>query len=115
MTKRPFPVTIISWLFIAAGTVGFIYHASEFSSHEPFGNDVLWVLFVRLLAVVGGVFTLRGADWGRWLLAAWMAYHVVLSVFHPVEQLIIHTALLAVILFFLFRPKINKYFKSTSR
>ena len=111
MTKRPLPVTIIAWLFIAAGIVGFAYHAREINIHDLFGNDLILALFVRLLAVAGGIFALRVANWARWLLVTWLVYHVVLSIYHPLEQLIVHSVLLVVITFFLFRPKVNEYFK----
>ena len=112
MPKRPLSITIIGWLFIAASTIGFVYHATEINIHDLFGNDLPLALFVQLLAVVGGIFLLRGANWARWLLAAWLLYHVILSIFHPIEQLIMHFVLLAVIAFFLFRQKANEYFRT---
>jgi hypothetical protein len=114
MPKRPLPITIIGWLFIAASIVGFVYHANEINIHNLFGNDVHLALLVRILAIVGGIFLLRGADWARYLLAVWLLYHVILSIFHPIEQLIMHSILLIVITFFLFRPKANEYFKNKS-
>jgi len=42
-----------------------VYHLAEFKAH-PFQNDILWVSLVRLLAIVGGVFMLRGHNWARW-------------------------------------------------
>src|SRR5688500_10472982 len=115
--KRPLVVTIIGWLFIAAGTVGFIYHFSELVIQNPFVNDAIWVLFVRLLAIAGGILILRGANLGRWLLVAWMAYHVVLSYFHTVSQLITHVLFLAAIAFALFHPRAAAFFrkKNTSQ
>ena len=113
MSKRPLYIAIIAWLFIAAGTIGFLYHSTEINIHDLFGNDLLLALFVRLCAVAGGIFLLRGAGWARYLLVAWLLYHVILSIFHPIEQLIMHSVLLAVITFFLFRPKASEYFKSS--
>ena len=59
MNKRPLSVTIIGWLFVVAGAIGFVYHASEFSLH-PFRSDVVLVCIVRLVAILSGVFLLRG-------------------------------------------------------
>ena len=73
MTKRPRSVVLVSCLFIAAGILGFVYHASELKAQDPVQSDLILVLFIRLLAVVGGVFALRGANWARWLLLVWMA------------------------------------------
>ncbi|RPJ61043.1 MAG: hypothetical protein EHM23_08345 [Acidobacteria bacterium] len=111
MNKRPLAVTIISWLFIVAGAIGLAYHATELTAEGPFDSEVIWVLFVRLLAVAGGVFMLRGYNWARWLLLAWIAYHVILSVFHSLSELVMHTLLLVVIAYFLFRPRVSAYFR----
>jgi hypothetical protein len=108
--KRPHAVTVISWLFIAAGVVGLIYHAREFSA---FQYDVLWVCLVRLLAIVCGVFMLRGSNWARWGLLAWIAYHVILSGFHSLSQLLVHGLLFAVIAWLLLRPQASAYFRGT--
>ena len=70
MPKRPLPITIVAWLFIVAGIVGIAYHSTEINIHNLFGNDLLLALLVRLLAVIGRIFTLCGANWGRWLLVA---------------------------------------------
>ena len=112
--KRPLSVTIIGWLFIAAGTVGFVYHITELTIWDPFSNDAVWVLLVRFLAIVGGILTLRGANTGRWLLVVWMAYHVVLSYFHPLAELVIHALLLVVVIYALFHPGAATFFKGVN-
>ena len=104
-------ITIIGWLFTAAGAVGFAYHATELNLHDLFGNDLLLALSVRLCAVAGGILLLRGADWGRWILAVWMVYHVVLSAFHSIEQTAMHAVLFSVIAYFLFRPEATEFFR----
>lgn len=110
MKHRPLAVTIISWLFIGAGAVGFAYHVTEFKALRPFQYEVLWVCFLRLLAIVCGVFILRGSNWARWLLLIWIAYHVVLSAFHSLFEVVTHSLLLAVVAYFLFHPKASLYF-----
>lgn len=109
--KRPVAVTIIGWLFIVAGTVGFIYHIRELNTGNLFANDAVWIELVRLLAVAGGILTLRGSNVGRWLLIAWMAYHVVLSYFHTVSELIMHAVIMALLVIALFHPKVAVYFR----
>ena len=113
MRKRPLAITIISWLFVTAGVIGLAYHATEFKAWRPFEYDAVWVCLVRLLAILCGVFMLRGSNWARWLLLVWIAYHVVLSAFHSLFELVIHSLLFAVILFFLFRPRSSAYFRGT--
>jgi len=111
MNKRPLSVTSISCLLAAAGTIGLVYHLAEFKAH-PFQNDILWVSLVRLLAIVGGVFMLRGHNWARWLAVGWIAFHAVLSYFHSWPELVVHTLLFVGFAYFLFRPQATKYFRA---
>lgn len=115
MHRRPLSVTVIGWLFVAAGVVGLAYHATELNAPGPFDSEVVWVLIVRLLAIVGGAFLLRGADWARWLLLAWIAYHVALSAFHSWSQTVVHAALLAGVAVVLLRPDAAAYFRRTAK
>src|SRR6188768_426590 len=109
MKQRPLSVTLIGYLFIAAGVIGIIYHASELKDVAT--PEVGLVLFVRVLAIIGGVFTLRGANWARWLVVTWIIYHVVLSFFHSTAEVIMHVILSIVVVICLFHPKANTYFK----
>jgi hypothetical protein len=111
MSKRPRSVTLIGWVFIAAGVIGFSYHVAKFKAHDPFNSDGIWVCAVRLLAIVAGAFMLQGWNWARWLSILWIAGHTILSVFHPLSELIMHSVLLAVFAFFLFRPQASAYFR----
>ena len=111
MNKRPLSVTIISWLFIAVGVISFAYHFNEFRTQHPFQYDALWVLLLRLMAIVCGAFMLRGNNWARWLTMVWMAYHVILSGFHSQQELVIHSLLFAVFAYFLFRAEATLYFR----
>jgi len=111
MHKRPFSITIISWLFIAVGVVGLAYH----STHPKEDNvSIVWILILRFLALVCGVCMLFRQNWARWLTAAWLAYHVYLSLHHKTSELIIHALVFAVIVFFLFRPAAAAYFRRAS-
>ena len=64
----------------------------------------------HLASIVAGLFMLRGHNWARWLLVAWIAFHIVISALHSVLQLLIHVVIFGVILFFLFRRPANTYF-----
>jgi hypothetical protein len=110
MKKRPRSITIISWLFVAAGAIGLAYHATEFKADGPFQYDVVWVCLVRVVAILSGVFMLRGRNWARWLLLAWIGYHVILSAFHTLSELFWHSLLLAVVAYFLLRREASAYF-----
>lgn len=101
---------VIGVLFVVAGVIGFGYHLPEIARTGTARYEVIWVLVLRLLAIVGGVFLLRGANWARWLLIGWLAYHVVLSVSHSTSELITHAALLVVIGYLLVRSRATTYF-----
>jgi hypothetical protein len=102
---------VISGLFLAAGVVGLAYHITEFKAQGPFQYELVWVCLVRLLAIICAVFMLRAGNWARWVLAAWISYHVILSAFHSLAELMIHSLLLAVVAYFLFRPSASIYFR----
>jgi hypothetical protein len=111
MIPRPRAITIIAWIFIAAGSIGFLYHLSEFSTLAASARlEAAWVCLVRVLAVIGGGFMLRGFNWARWLLAAWMAYHVVLSIFHSPAELLMHVLLFGILGYFLYRSQTSAFF-----
>ena len=112
MSKRPLSVTIIGWIYVAAGVLSLGYHATEFKTARPFEVDAVWACLSGLLAIVGGAFMQRGWNWARWLSILWMAGHVVRSAFHPLAELIMHAVLLATFAFFLFRPPAAAYFRS---
>lgn len=114
MNKRPRSVTVISGIFMAAGVIGLAYHVTEFKTQDPFQYDLLWVFFLRLIAIICAVFMLRAGNWARWLLVTWIAYHVILSAFHSPPELILHSLLLAVVVYFLFRRSASVYFRGAS-
>jgi len=111
MKNRPLSVTVISWIFIGAGALGFFYHLSGFKTLRPFQYDLVWVCLVRLIAILCGGFMLRGHNWARWLLLIWIAYHVILSALHSVFGTVVHGFLLAVISYFLFRSRVTAFFR----
>lgn len=105
--KPPLPVIMIALLYLAVGIVGFVYH---FRSLLAWDQDSIWVESTELLALIIGVFLLRGHNWARWLALAWMAFHVVLSAFHSYVQAGVHAAFLALIAWALFAPGAARYF-----
>lgn len=110
MNKRPLSITVVSWIFIVAGVLGLAYHARDFDPERPFDSDFLWICVVRLLAIVCGVFMLRGRNWARWLLVVWLGYHAGLSVLHTPFEMVVHSLLLVGFLFLLFRRTASTYF-----
>ena len=113
MNKRPLTVTIIGWIFIAAGVVGLAHHLTEIKPHQPFPFENVWILLLSVVAIVSGVFILRGSNWARWLALAWIAFHVFLSFLHSWQQVSVHSLLFVVIGYVLFRPGARVRFRNT--
>ena len=107
--KRPWAVTVLGVLFMVAGTVGLVYHAAN----ERTSWALALISLIRIAAIVGGIFLLLGHSWARWLLVAWLAFHVVISAFHSVGQVAAHAVLLVVVAYFLFRDhRAAEYFRT---
>jgi hypothetical protein len=108
--KRPWAVTVLGLLFIVAGLVGLFYHVTQ----EKLSWGLALILAVRLLAVVGGIFLLFGHNWARWLTVVWLAFHVVVSAFHSMEQMAAHGVLLVIVAYFLFKSPEENYFRRST-
>ncbi len=112
MNERPLSVAIIGCVYIVMGAIGFAYHFNEFKAQHPLQYDIIWVGLLRLIAIVCGVYMLRGHNWARWLALAWIVYHVILSAFHALSELAIHSLFCAILAYFLFRPTATRYFRA---
>ena len=123
MNKRPLSITVMGCVFlcvgcasVVAGLLRFVDAAGSGHRGESQAQEVLDLSLVSisgLLAVVSGVYVLRGCNWARWLCVVWMGSHVMLSILHPVVELVVHSLLFAVVLYFLFRPQAAAYFRGT--
>jgi hypothetical protein len=123
MMQRPRPITIIAWGFVAVGAAGLLKDwwplvtsgAAQVAKLKADGlADFGPAWITRSLAIVGGVWLLRGHNWARWLLVAWMVFHVGLSVFHSWVEVLMHTVIFLPILYFLFRGQSARYFENTA-
>ncbi|HET8783800.1 MAG TPA: hypothetical protein VFM63_15410 [Pyrinomonadaceae bacterium] len=110
MKTRPVSITIISWFFLIFGSIALIsgllpfigadraHLIAEFKTH--------WMVHLsRLVQIAAGLFLLRGHNWARWLLAVWMAFHLVVGAMHGWIMFLTHLVFFTVISFFLFRWK----------
>jgi uncharacterized membrane protein HdeD (DUF308 family) len=105
--KRPFQVTLLGWLFIAVGILSSIYHLWK----SPLDRWMVPILLVGAIAIVAGVFLLRGARWARWLVLVWLAFHVVISALNSLSAAMPHVVLLLVVGYFLLGPPTSQYFQ----
>jgi uncharacterized membrane protein HdeD (DUF308 family) len=115
MAQRPRSITIISWFFIIFGSIALLQGVL------PFGDITVaqriaelkghWMVHLsRIVQIVAGVFMLYGRNWARWLVVAWIAFHIVISALHSTLQLVLHVVIFTVILYFLFRRPASAYF-----
>jgi hypothetical protein len=106
---RPISITILAGVYIAVGVMGFAYHFRELLAWQ---HDSLWIELTECLAIVCGVFMLRGRNWARWLALAWILFHVVISAFNSMHQFLTHSLICAVIAWILLHPTAARYFRS---
>ena len=122
--RRPPTITAIGWLFILVGAAGLLKDVWPLATGDAAHQlaklradglaDVGPAWTSRLLAIVGGAGLLRGRNWARWLLVAWMLFHIGLSLVHPGSRLVVHVVLFAPILYLLFRPASSAYLRPDS-
>lgn len=115
MSKRPIAITIIACIYILTGAIGFVYHLGGLKAQHPFQYDIVWIELIFVIAIVSGVYMLRGHNWARWIALAWIAFHVVVSAFHTLPEFAIHSLFCAVLAYFLFRPAAARYFRAAGK
>lgn len=106
-TRRPASVWVLSWLYIAVGTVAFVYYLPALAADQAEG---VLIEVTEILAILSGIFMFLGRNWARWLALAWMAFHVVIS-FPVVRQVVNHSIILGLIAWLLFRQDARRYFQ----
>ena len=111
-SNRPLSVTIVACVYIAVGFIGFAYHFHEFQRTDRFDFDLLWIESLRVLAIVAGLFLLRGRNWARWLALVWIAFHVILSAFHTLPEFAMHCLFCGLIAWLLFGFQTGRYFRN---
>jgi hypothetical protein len=106
--KRPFSVAFLGYLFIVVGIAALLYHLRR-------GTLDRWMIAIALfeiIAIVAGVFLLKGHNWARWLLLVWIASHVVIGALNSLFAAVPHLLLLVAVSYFLFTPPDASYFGS---
>jgi hypothetical protein len=107
--KRPFQIVVIGCLLIAGGLATVIGHV--FAS--PFDSWTFPLLLVGILGMLGGIFLIRGHSWARWLVLAWLAFHVAVSALNSISNSLAHLVLSIAVGYFLLVPPTSKFFSST--
>jgi hypothetical protein len=107
--RRPIPVLIVTGAYLAVGVIGFVVHWRDLLANPSEG---MWIELTELVAAITAVFLFRRRSWARWLAVAWIAFHVVLSAFGNVRELVMHAVLAVVITWLLFRPDTARWFRA---
>ena len=110
MKKRPIVITILAVLLMGIGVFGLVGDYLNFKSLAAEHYEILWIAGVHLLAIVAGAFILQGHNWARWLAMAWIMFHVAISFLHSVQEVMVHSIVLALFAWCLFRGPAGRYF-----
>ena len=125
MIHRPKSITAVSWTLIILGGLSLISSAislnnpiaREMMAKSPIPVNVQFVMmFVGILImIVCGAAMLKRQNWARLLYIGWsIAGFAVGLATSPVKAAMIPGIIIfLIIVFFLFRPKANEYFKAT--
>jgi hypothetical protein len=116
MKTCPPTITLISFLFVAIGVISTGVHVWQFDISKPTFLEEAGVYTIGTLAVVAGIYMLRGRNWARWLALGWISFHVLVAAFNqPFGQAIIgvaiHAVFVALLAWFLFRRESQEWFK----
>jgi hypothetical protein len=98
---------ILACVYILVGVIAFAFYFPALLKGQP---DSIAMEVTELLAIIAGVYLLCRQNWARWLALAWIAFHVAISIFHPVRELVMHSLLCLVIAWVLFRPSAARWF-----
>ncbi len=120
--SRPRSITLVAWIFLVVGAVGILkdlwplltadaaQHLARLKADGLADLGPAWT--TRLLGVVGGVGLLHHRNWARWLLVAWMAFHLGISVMHSLTEVLMHALIVAPLLYLMFRRSAAPYFQA---
>jgi len=98
--KRPFEVTFTGWLFIAVGILATVFQLW----HGTLDRWMVVIVLEEFIAIVAGVFLLRGARWARWLILLWVAGHAAAFAFISLSMALPHFALVLIFGYVLLGP-----------
>lgn len=111
MKNSPLPVIIVAVLFMLVGCMGFAYHLKDLFEVTNNIYETIWILLLRIVAIVCGLMLLYRINRARWLAVAWLAYHVVISALHSTSEMVTHLAFLGLVSVLLFLPVSSAYFR----
>jgi hypothetical protein len=123
MKTRPTSITVVSWILIVIGLVSLVASTAsldnpmtkELMSRSPIPIPLQYIMmyFGLLAQIASGFAMLKRKNWGRLLYPIWGAIGLVIGLItSPIKLMLIPgVVFFAVVVFFLFRPNANEYFK----
>jgi hypothetical protein len=105
-------VQAVGVLFLILGALDLYRGLAPLLASAPrwhMATDDVEVLVIGIAAIMGGIYVLRGANWARWLLAAWMAMHVAISIGQP-GALLAHVVIFGFVAYLLFGRAASTHF-----
>lgn len=129
MKERPQLVTIIAWILILKGALFLVGRLSLIGNpflaesmeraHLPVAMQYLESFLGYAVAIVAGVYLLRGENWARWLYVYWAGLSFALALMNDGLQIrpFVFLLLNGVLIFLLMRPPAADFFgrKPTGR
>jgi hypothetical protein len=110
MTKWPIAVVIVAVVYLVVGVMGFVYHFPELTAGH---RDAIAIELTELAGAIAGLGLLLRQNWARWLALAWVVFHVIISLFHPLSELLIHAVFCVLVAWLLLRPATARWFAET--
>lgn len=123
MNKRPQSVTVISWILIVMGTFSLVNNVLNMNNPTvkqfmeksliPVNVQFAVIYIGALVTIVSGLAMLKRQNWARFLYVAWSIIGLIAGIATSPMKIVLIPGfiILMIIIFFLFRPKANKYFK----
>lgn len=130
MTQRPLSVSIIARVLIFFGVLSLVTTLATFVAMTFFGHREMLAALERnplpipvqyamgitglSVMVIAGVAMLRGRHWGRVLYIAWTLFGTLVGVLTTPQKLTLIPGfvLFLIMVFFLFRPAANAFFRA---
>jgi hypothetical protein len=124
MDERPKSITIISWYLIVSTGISLI--VSQLSLRNPATRELMSkssipinvqiiVMYAGLLiTLVSGIAMLKRQNWARFIYVGWrIITSIIIIATLPMKVLIIPSIIVfLIVVYFLFQPKANDYFKT---
>jgi hypothetical protein len=124
LPPRPKSVKVVSLICIAMGCFGLLAllfpgaaglppHLADLKTDHP--GDYALMYARAIIFIFLALFTMLGHNWARWLLAGFLAWRVVFSIWHGAPiQAAFSFVLTFTVAYYLFRPLAKPFFRSAN-